>query len=110
MGQSKPVLDRAAAIAELTAPGADYELEEITLYGRTCRAFRRAPATLRALFEDNRSDLPFIVYEDERYTFEQAWQRASRLGRLCARAECIAVGVFRRDGSLDASPILMFRL
>lgn len=75
-------MDRQQAIARLTAPGAPYELEEVELYGRTCRAFRHAPPTLRDLFEQARSALPFVVYEDERLTFEETWARACRIGRL----------------------------
>jgi len=75
-------VDRDEAIALLTAPGAPYELEEVELYGRTCRAFKHAPRTLRDLFEQSRSELPFIVYEDERLTFEETWDRACRIARL----------------------------
>jgi long-chain acyl-CoA synthetase len=75
-------MDRQAALAELTAPGAPFELEEVELYGRSCRAFQNAPPTLRDLFEESRSDATFIVYRDERLSFEQAWLEASRLGAL----------------------------
>ncbi len=76
------LMDRQRALAELTAPGQPYELEEVAVYGRPCRAFRNAPPTLRDLFDQNRSDLPFIVYQDERLSFEQAWQQAARLATL----------------------------
>jgi long-chain acyl-CoA synthetase len=75
-------MDRATALAALTAPGAPYELEEVELYGRTCRAFRHAPPTLRALYDQGRSDLPFIVYGEERLSFEAAWVEACRIGTL----------------------------
>jgi long-chain acyl-CoA synthetase len=75
-------LDRREAIAALTAPGAPYELVEVELFGRSCRAFRHAPPTLRDLYAESRSGLPFIVYGDERLTFEEAWARASRIARL----------------------------
>jgi long-chain acyl-CoA synthetase len=75
-------MDRQAALAELTAPGAPFELEEVELYGRSCRAFQNAPPTLRDLFEESRSDATFIVYRDERLSFEQAWLEASRIGAL----------------------------
>jgi len=68
-------MDREAALAALTAPGEPYELEEVELYGRTCRAFRRAPPTLRDLFDQGRSDLPFIVYADERLSSRAAEDR-----------------------------------
>ena len=75
-------MNRLQALEALTALGEPYELEEVEVYGRPCRAFCNAPATLRDLYHDNRSDLPFIVYEDERLSFEDAWQQACRIGRL----------------------------
>ena len=92
MSDARPVMDRASAIAELTAPGQPYELETVELYGRECLAFRQAPPTLRALFEGARSDLPFIVYEDERLSFEQAWREACRLGVLLVERYGVAKG------------------
>jgi long-chain acyl-CoA synthetase len=75
-------MDRRAALAALTAPGEPYELEVVELYGRPCRAFLHAPPTLRDLFERSRSPLPFIVYENERLTFEEAWVEACRIGAV----------------------------
>ena len=54
-------MDRQAALAALTAPGEPYELEEVELYGRTCRAFRNAPPTLRDLFEVSCPQLDTLV-------------------------------------------------
>lgn len=73
------VTTRAEAIATLTAPGAPYELVEVEQYGETCRAFRNAPASLRALYESTLSDVPFLVYDGEQYTFEHVWQLAGSL-------------------------------
>ncbi len=75
-------MDRSQALAQLTAPGEPYELVPVDVFGRRCLGFRNAPATLRQLFEEARSDLTFIVYEDERLSFEEAWSQASRLGAL----------------------------
>ena len=77
-------MDRESALAELTGAGELYELENVELYDQTCRAFKNAPATLRALYDQSRSDLPFIVYEDETISFEQAWGEAARVARLLA--------------------------
>lgn len=76
------VVSRASALRKLTAPGEPYELQTVALYGQNCRAFLNAPSTLRDLFEENRSDLPFIVYEDERYSFEEVWQQACRFATI----------------------------
>lgn len=75
-------MTRAAAIAALTAPGQPGELIDIVVKGRRVRAFKNAPPTLRAYYEAYVSELPFLVYEDERLTFAQAWQQASRIGHL----------------------------
>lgn len=73
---------RADAIAALTAPGMPYALEEATALGRRVRVFANAPASLRALYEETASDLPFLVYQDERMTFREAWLAASRIGHV----------------------------
>jgi long-chain acyl-CoA synthetase len=79
---SEAVLTREQAVARLTAPGQPFELEMVELYGASCRAFKNAPPTLRALYEDTRSAATFIVYDDERYSFEEAYQAACKLGHL----------------------------
>jgi long-chain acyl-CoA synthetase len=75
-------MTRAEAIAALTAPGQPGELEDIIVNGRRLRAFKNAPPTLRAYYEMYVSELPFLVYEDERLTFGEAWQQASRIGHV----------------------------
>jgi steroid-24-oyl-CoA synthetase len=85
-------LSRPEAIATLTAPGQPYELERRELDGRTVRMFKHAPASLRAMYELYRSDLPFIVYEDDRATFTEAWQAAARIGHLLVHECGIAAG------------------
>ncbi len=77
-----PPLTRQQAIAALTGPGQRYALEDVLVNGRSVRMFSQAPATLRALYSDTVSDLPFIAFEDERLSFAQAWQQASRIGHV----------------------------
>ena len=60
---------REQAFQELTAPGMHYELAQGSVYGRPCPVFKNI-TTLRDLFESTRSDREFLVYDDERYTFE----------------------------------------
>ena len=74
--------ERLAAIAELTAPGMDYEIVAGEVWGRACRMFRNGPATLRDLYEDSRSDETFLVYEDERYSFDETARRVARLANV----------------------------
>ena len=76
------VLTRAEAIAEVTATGNPYELVEQEIRGVPCRVFVNAPENLHGLFNANRSDTEFYIYEDERYTFEDMYQSASKLGRF----------------------------
>ena len=73
---------RAQAIAELTAPGQPYELQQATVNGRHLRVFANAPGSLRALYESAATDLPFITYEDEHFTYAQAWAAAARIGHV----------------------------
>ena len=75
-------MDRQAAIAELTAEGQPYELVPVDLYGHSCRAFKNAPPTLRDLYSETVSELPFLVYEDESLSFDEVWRTASRMARI----------------------------
>ncbi len=85
-------MTRAEALAALTAPGEPYELETVLQYGEPCRAFRHAPPSLRALYETTRSALPFVVYENERYTFDEIWQKSSALAAALVEEFGIAKG------------------
>jgi len=75
-------MTRDEAIAATTGPGQPYELVDAVVGGRQVRVFRHAPASMRVLYEQTASDLPFLAYEDERWTFAQAWQAASRIGHV----------------------------
>jgi long-chain acyl-CoA synthetase len=75
-------ISRQAAIAALTAPGQPYELELIQANGRWVRAFKNAPTSLRAMYETSASDKPFIVYEDERLSFNETWTSAAKIGHI----------------------------
>jgi long-chain acyl-CoA synthetase len=84
---------REQAIAQLTAPGQPFELRTVEAGGRRVRVFVNAPRSLRELYEQTATDLPFIVYADERLTFAQAWRRAGAL----AHALRHEYGVVRGD-------------
>jgi long-chain acyl-CoA synthetase len=75
-------MTRDEAVAATTGPGQPYELVDSVVGGRSLRVFRHAPTSLRALYEQTASELPFLAYEDERWTFAQAWQAASRIGHV----------------------------
>jgi long-chain acyl-CoA synthetase len=80
---SAPAPTRAEAVATLTAPGGPFELEEIVVRGVTLRAWKKAPTSLRAVFELSalHGDKDFLVYEDERVTFEETYRIVATLGR-----------------------------
>ena len=73
---------RSEAIAALTAQGQPYALADAQIQGRSVRIFVNAPASLRALFEENLSDLPFLIYQGEQLSFAQAWIAAGRIGHV----------------------------
>ncbi|AMM23033.1 AMP-binding protein [Variovorax sp. PAMC 28711] len=77
-----PQITRTRAIETLTGPGTPLELHDIAVGGRTVRMFRHAPRSLRAMCEAAVSPLPFLVYEEERFTFAEAWQSASRIAHV----------------------------
>jgi long-chain acyl-CoA synthetase len=64
-------LSYTEAVARVTAPGQRFEVEEIAVAGVTYRAFRNAPPTLADLVAParGRGDAPFLIYEDERWSF-----------------------------------------
>ena len=75
-------LTRAQALTQLTAPGQPYALVERTLRGQTCKVFEHAPPTLHDLYRDTLSELPFFVFQDERLSFRETYQRAASLAAL----------------------------
>ena len=83
---------RADAIARLTGAGEPFELEMRVRNGRPERCFKNAPTSLRDLFDATASDLPFLVYGEERLTFAEAWKAAGALGHVLAYRYGVAKG------------------
>lgn len=73
---------RQQALDALTAPGQPYELMTVDAGDRRLRVFRNAPRSLRVLFEQTASDLPFLVYGEERLSFREAHEAAARIAHL----------------------------
>ncbi|WP_432922569.1 class I adenylate-forming enzyme family protein [Microbispora sp. CA-135349] len=67
--------------AQLTAPGQLFEMDEVEVGGHKIRMWKHAPATFRALLEITRfhGDKVFVVYEDERITYEEHFRLAATL-------------------------------
>jgi len=83
---------RAEALASLTAPGEPYEIVPTELYGAQVKCFANAPNTLRDLFESTCTDATFIVYNEERYTFAQAYQQAAKIAHVLVHDYGVAPG------------------
>jgi long-chain acyl-CoA synthetase len=82
-GPTPPVLTLAEATAKLTAPGETFEMEELTIRGVPTRTWKNAPASLRAVLELSalHGDKDFLVYEDERISFNQHFRTVATLAR-----------------------------
>jgi long-chain acyl-CoA synthetase len=67
--------------AALTAPGQMFEMEEVVIRGVLTRTWKNAPPNLRMVLEMSRGHGPatFLVYEDERLSFEDHFQQAAAL-------------------------------
>ena len=62
------------ALAELTAPGAPFEVVEIPVRGATMRTFKAAPPSVRELWLSTApyAERDYLVYQDDRLTYGQA--------------------------------------
>jgi long-chain acyl-CoA synthetase len=71
------------ATAQLTAPGAPFEVEELEIRGVPTKTWKHAPPTMRAILErtEQHGDAAFIVYEDERTTFADLRAQAATFAR-----------------------------
>ncbi|MHB1518022.1 MAG: class I adenylate-forming enzyme family protein [Acidimicrobiales bacterium] len=68
------------AVAQVTGPGQLFELVERTVGGVDYRMFKNAPATLQEAFAGARGEAStFLVYEDERWSFDQTMQHVDAL-------------------------------
>ena len=82
------------ATAALTAPGQMFEIGEETIRGIPTRVWKNAPPTLRNVLELSRGhgDKTFLVYEDERLSFEDQFLSAAGLARLLVERFGVAKG------------------
>jgi long-chain acyl-CoA synthetase len=70
------------AVAAVTGPGQIFELEEVDVLGNPTMVFKVAPPTLRDFVGSARlrGDRDFLVYEDERWSFELVMQHVDAVG------------------------------
>ena len=69
-------------MARLTAPGAEFELATETIGGVEHTVFRNPRTSLRDIYDRARKDhgdKDFLVYEDTRLTYAEAWGRAAAI-------------------------------
>jgi len=71
----------ARSRAQLTSPGAPFELHSVDVAGTPLLAYRNAFATLPALLDAGRThgEREFLVFDDERWTFAQFFSAADAL-------------------------------
>jgi long-chain acyl-CoA synthetase len=77
-----PAMSIAQAHALLTAKGSPLEIETLTIRGVETRVWKNAPPSLRAEVEAGRAygpDRIFLVYEDERVSFEAFYRAVAAL-------------------------------
>ena len=72
-------MSRRQAIKQVCAPGQPFELKTTQISGKSCRVFVNAPLTLHDLIFENRSGLDFLIYEEERLSYETVYRHASAL-------------------------------
>ena len=82
---SWPRMTLPEAEARLTAPGASYEMETLTINGVPTRVWKNAPPSLAWLIQAARAhgERPFTIYEDERVSYEANFRAVATLaGKL----------------------------
>ncbi|OUS08079.1 hypothetical protein A9Q90_04785 [Gammaproteobacteria bacterium 54_18_T64] len=67
---------------KLTAPGSPFEIEEVEIRGTTTAVWKHAFPHLRAIVEHSRqfAERDYLVYEDQRLSYEQHYQQVVTLG------------------------------
>ena len=76
-----------AAAARILAEEPMFAVGEAEIRGNAYRVFKNAPPSLVGifLFGTQFADKDFLIYEDERLTFAETWERACRLANALAR-------------------------
>jgi long-chain acyl-CoA synthetase len=97
---STTTLSHVEATAQLTAPGQMFEIDRATVDGIEMAVWKNAPTSLRQIFDLSlaHGSKDFLVYEDQRVTFEEHYRIASTLA-----SRLIADGTTKRDRIAIAS-------
>ncbi len=83
-----------AARRELSAAGAPFAISEIEVRGVPIKIFTAAPPNMRVLWELTaaHADKPYVVYEDERYTYAEIGAQVRALAHLLHDTHGVGVG------------------
>ena len=83
-----PAISLAEAHALLTRPGSPFEIEERDIRGVRTRVWKNAPPTMRELFLLARAhgNKTFVVYRDERVSYEEFARAALAIAEALQRA------------------------
>ncbi len=89
-----PAMSLDEAKAQLTAPGAKFEMETIDIRGVPTRVWKNAPPTLRLLAQMVRAygAREFTIYEDERVTYEANYRATAHIAH-----KLVSMGVKKGD-------------
>ena len=86
-------LTHEEALAQVTGPGQLFEVVPVSAGGRDVRVFKNAPGTMGQLFAGARGDQSeFLVYEDERWTFDETMRHVDGLAHALVHTFGIAKG------------------
>lgn len=79
---------------KLTAPGSPFEIEEVEIRGTTTAVWKNAFPHLRAIVEHSRqfAERNYLVFEDQRLTYEQHYQQVVALAHALIEDYGIAKG------------------
>ncbi|HUY16964.1 MAG TPA: class I adenylate-forming enzyme family protein [Acidimicrobiales bacterium] len=83
---SEAGLSLEEATARLIAPGQMFETERAVVHGRELTVWKNAPASLRQILDLSldHATRDFLVYEDQRYTFDEHYRVAASLAARLA--------------------------
>jgi long-chain acyl-CoA synthetase len=83
-----------AAWSELLAPGSAFAMEDTVVRGVPMRVYPAAPANMRVLWElaRLRGDKPYIVFEDERFTYAEIDAQVRALAHYLRDAHGVGSG------------------
>ena len=78
-----PAMSIAQAHAMITAPGSPAEIETVVINGIPTRTWKNLPPSVRSIVELGRAhgEKVFLVYEDDRVTFEAFYRAVSAFAR-----------------------------